>query len=456
MLDIKWVRSNPDKLREIIKLKGIDSEKANVDKFLTLDEQRISLIKSLEELNQKRNEISGRMKSITDSAERDKLIADGKSLKENSAEIEQKLNEIEKDWMSVQLWFPNLIHPDMPVGKDSSENVEVKAWRPDEGYLPKEKLGLAEKSGESMPNSVVSYNSEKFELKDHVEICENLGLIDLKQSAIVSGSRFSYIVGDLARLQFSIEQFITRELFARGFEKIIPPVLVKERALFGSSHFPGDADQIYSLTSEKLEDASSKLYLLGSSETSNFAYYMDRNVDFSKGDRKMFANTQCFRSEVGSWGKDVRGLKRVHQFDKLELDVVCLPENSDKIFDELISINEWLLQNLKIPYHIINMCTGDAGYYATAKKYDWEAWLPSQNTFMELGSCTNAWDYQARRYNFKFKNKSGEMEYPHTVNDTGVAFGRMLIAIVDNYQTADGKIKVPDCLVEFMGKEIIG
>lgn len=456
MLDVKWVRANPEKLEEIIKLKGVDPEKANVKKFLELDKIRLGLIKSVEEKNQQRNEVSSEMRSLKDISKREELIAKGKDLKEKSVQLELKLNEVEKDWVSVQQWFPNVMHSDMPIGKDSSENVEMRAWRPDSGFLGKEQIGLGEKSGEFMPDEIVSYSSPKFALKDHVEICENLGLIDLKQSALVSGSRFSYILGDLARLQFAIEQFVARELFAKSFERIIPPVLVKEQALFGSSHFPGDADQVYSLTSEKLEDPSSQLYLVGSSEPPNFAFFMDKVVDFSKGDKKLFANTQCFRSEVGSWGKDVRGLKRVHQFDKLELDVVCLPENSDKIFDELIGINEWLLQSLKLPYHIINMCSGDAGYYATAKKYDWEVWLPSQKAFMELGSCTNALEYQARRLNIKYRNASGEMMFAHTVNDTGVAFGRMLISIVDNYQMSDGRIKVPNCLIEFMGKEIIG
>jgi seryl-tRNA synthetase len=455
MLDIKWVRSNPEKLKEIIRLKKVDPTKADVDKFLELDLKRLNLIKETEDLSKERNEIASKVPSATND-EKTELVNRGKVIKEKFATLEQELNSIEKEWMNIQLWFPNLMHPDMPIGENSDDNVEVRGWRPDTGELLKDELGKGEFSSEFMPDKIVSYKIEnEFTLTDHVEIGEKLNGIDLKQSAIVSGSRFAYLSGDIARLQFALEQYFTNELFSRGFELLIPPVLVKERVLYGTSHFPGDADQVYSLDSGMLEDPSGKLYLVGSSEAPNFAYFMDRVLTEKELPRKMFATTHCFRSEVGSWGKDVRGLKRVHQFDKLELDIVCKEDESDAIFDELISINEWLLQKLKLPYHIINMCTGDAGYYATAKKYDWEVWLPSQKKYMELGSCTNAYDYQARRMNIKYKTSDGETKFVHTVNDTGIAFGRMIIAIIDNYQTSDKKVIVPEVLRSIMGKDIL-
>jgi len=455
MLDIKWVRLESEKLKEIIGLKKIDPSKANVDRFLVLDEERSKLLHQQEELNKFRNENATKMKSASEE-EKTALMNTGKELKEKIAELNLKIDSIEVEWKTIQSWFPNIMHPDMPIGNDSSDNVEIKAWRPDTGFLSSDKIGKGEESSVNMPLGIVSYeNASKFELRDHIDIGEKLGGIDVKQSAIVSGTRFSYLSGDIAKLQFSLQQFFSRELFYKGYELLIPPVMVRERALFGTSHFPGDADQVYSVDGALLEDPNSKLYLVGSSEPANFAYFMDRILQEEELPRKIFATTHCFRSEVGSWGKDVRGIKRVHQFDKLELDVVCSEDQSDMIFDELIALNEWLLQKLKLPYHIINMCTGDAGYYATAKKYDWEVWLPSQKKYMELGSCTNALEYQARRMNIKYKTKTGETKFAHTVNDTGIAFGRMIIAIIENYQTSEGNIVVPEVLREYMGKDII-
>lgn len=456
MLDLKWVRENPEILKQIIFEKaGLDNEaplikKANVDEFLKLDIERANLITEIENINRARNEIA---EALQDASKRTpERVQEAKELKEKLPTLEAGLKEIEAKWFEIQSWFPNIKHPDMPVGKGSEDNVEVKAWRPDTGFLSQDQLGKGEFSGKFMPEAVLHATGD-FQMKSHVEIGEALGIIDTKQSAIVSGSRFCYILNDAARLQFALQQFMIEKLFSMGYEMMIPPVLVKERSLFGTSHFPGDADQVYQIENKYLEDPSQKLYLVGSSEPSNFSFFMDKVLPLNekKSAYKYFATTHCFRSEVGSWGKDVKGIKRVHQFDKLELDVVCTPETSNAIHEELLSINEWLLQALKLPYHIINMCTGDAGYAATAKKYDIEVWLPTDKKYIEVGSNTNAFDYQARRMNIKLQDG----RFAHTVNDTGIPFGRMLICIIENYQQADGSIKVPEVLVKYMGKEYI-
>jgi seryl-tRNA synthetase len=304
-----------------------------------------------------------------------------------------------------------------------------------------------------MPSTVV-HTPEEFPLRDHVELGKIHNIIDIEQSAKISGSRFTYLSGDAVRLQWALTSLMNEKLLRDNWIPLIPPLMVKEKALYGSSHFPGDADQVYSIESDKTEDKE-KLYLIGSSEPANFGYFMDKVLDEKDLPIKVFANTACFRSEVGSWGKDVKGIKRVHQFDKLEIDLVCTPEQSKEMHEYLLSINEWLLQALKLPYHIINMCKGDAGYYATYKKYDVEVWLPTQKKYIEVGSDTNAIDYQARRLNIKYRNAQGELKYAHTVNDTGIPFGRMLICILENYQQADGSILIPEVLKKYMGKDLI-
>jgi seryl-tRNA synthetase len=343
-------------------------------------------------------------------------------------------------------WLPNMLAPDVPIGKDDADNPETKAWTPDLGYFSKDKLGLKDFSKTWMPK-------HKFTALHHADLGKNLEIIDTEQSALVSGSRFYYLKNDAVLLQWAVFDLLKNKLLKEGFTPMIVPILVKSRALYGSSHFPGDADQVYKLESKYVEE-NQDLYLVGSSEPSLFAYFMDKTLKEEDLPKKFFAITSCFRSEVGSWGKDVRGIKRVHQFDKLEMDAITIPEQSAQMQEYLLSINEWLLQQLQLPYHVILMCSGDSGYFATHKKYDFEVWLPSQGEFMELGSNTNAADYQARRYNTKYQTRGNKTRYVHNVNDTGVA-SRAVIAILDNYQNADGSVTIPEVLRPYLGKDKI-
>lgn len=450
MLDQKFVRENPDKVREIIKNKGISLEKADVDKWLVLDKTRLNLITEIEAINRRRNQIA---KELSSGNKNQELIKEGRKLKEKEQQLRENLTKIEAEWMSIGAWFPNIPFDDVKIGKDSTENTEIYAWIPGIGELPKEKLGVNMDSGKHMPTKVL-HSNEDFEPKHHIDVLENLRLIDMKQAAKVAGSRFYYLIGDLVKLQRALHDYMLKYLDSKGFTRIIPPLLVKEKVLFGTSHFPEGRDQVYEISTDYLEEKE-PLFLVGSSEPSNFAFAMDRTFKKEELPFKMVAITSCFRSEVGSWGKDVRGMKRVHQFDKLEMDVICLPEQSSDIYNELLEINKWLLKELQLPFHIIEKCTGDSGYNASARQADAEVWLPSQRTFMEVGTNTNATDYQARRMNIKFIDTNGEKRLAHTVNDTGVS-DRMLIAIVENYQQKDGSIKVPDVLVPLMGKEYIG
>ncbi len=447
MLDPNYIRKNPEKIRELIKIGRADSSKVNVDRFIELDSIRSNLISKRDEKREIRNQLSQGLKGKPDQATIDKV----KALKEEIDVIEKELEVIEAEWKTIIDWIPNVPLDEVPMGKNSSDNVEIKAWTPKAGYLSSDKLGKEEYSGQFMPKTGFHADSD-FSPKPHWEIGTELDIIDLDAGAKTSGSRFYYIKGDGVLLIYAIFNHLMKKLIKEGFEPMIVPVLVREKALYGSSHFPGDADQVYKLESKYLEDENS-LYLIGSSEPANFAYFMDKTLDLSKDMIKVMAQTPCFRSEVGSWGKDVRGIKRTHQFDKLEMNLIIEADldKARKAQEYLLSLNEWLLQELEIPYHVINMCIGDLGYYAAAKKYDIEFWTPSQNSYTEIMSNSITTDYQTRRLNIKYKDENGQSKYAYTLNDTGITH-RILIAILEHYQQADGSILVPKVLQDYVGK----
>ena len=270
----------------------------------------------------------------------------------------------------------------------------------------------------------------------------------------MSGSRFAYIRGGLALLQYGLQQLLVGELLRRGYEMMVPPLLVRERTLYGTSHFPEGRDQVYAIKGDNVEEGA-ELFLVGSSEPSNFSYFMDRTLTEKELPVRLFAYTTCFRSEAGSWGKDVKGIKRMHQFDKIEMNSVCAPDQSEMMYAEFGEINEWLLQQLELPYRMVEKCGGDAGYLASHRQRDGEVWLPGSGEFMEVMTDTNTTDYQARRMNIRYKSGEGGPKFCHTVNDTGCAMGRMIIAIMENYQQADGSIQVPKALSALIGLGLI-
>ena len=445
MLDIKFIREHPEDVKQNILNRHVDPVKADVDKLLLLDSRKTKLNFEIEQLRAARNRLAETLKEAKDRTP--EKIEEGKKIKEGIDVLEDELTEVEKEWQEVMDWIPNMLASDVPLGKDENDNLEIKAWTPKEGYLPKEKLGLKDFSKKWMPKL-------DFEAKDHVELGQELNIIDLEQSAKVSGSRFYYLKNEAALIQYAVFELIKEKLLKEGFTPMVVPLLVKDKVLYGTSHFPGDADQVYKIENKNVEE-NRDLYLVGSSEPSLFAYYMDKTLEQQDLPQKFFAVTSCFRSEVGSWGKDVRGIKRVHQFDKLEMDTLTVPEKSQEMMDELLAINEWLLQQLCLPYHVILMCSGDAGYFATYKKYDFEVWLPAQKTFVEMGSDTDAWDFQARRFNTRFVDKDGQKKFVHNVNDTGITGPRTIIAIMENYQNPDGTVTIPEVLQKYVGKKII-
>lgn len=427
MLDLNFIRQNPQKVKEGVKSRGVDPD--IVDRALRVDETRRQLIGEIEKLRAERNKLGP--------AEMEK----GRKIKETLRRLEPDLRAVEEELRNLLYEIPNLPSPDTPIGKSEEDNIEIKVWLPEEGFLSSGKIGKGLKSKKFMP---------KKKGLDHVELGENLDILDFKQAAKVAGSRFVYLKKEAVILQFALFEFLKNKLLKENFIPMVVPLLVKDWVLYGTSHFPQGKDQVYQIKGENVETGES-LNLVGSSEPPLFAYFAQKTLKEEELPVKMMAYTPCFRSEAGSWGKDVRGMKRVHQFDKLEMDVICAPWRSQDILEYLVGINEWFLQSLKLPYRVWQKCSADLGYHASSKQYDIEVWLPVSGDYMEAMSATNATDYQARRLNIKFIDKKREKNFCHTVNDTGVAMGRILIAILENYQQEDGSVLVPEVLQKYCG-----
>jgi seryl-tRNA synthetase len=446
MIDARSARQNPDRLREIVRLRKVDPTKADVDRWLALDERRRQLQTETDALNAEKKRVAELGKTDPDAAR-----ARGQELRERTRVLEAEADTVSAEWTAIMEWFPNWVDAEMPHGAGEDDNVELCVWVPDTGYFPPERLGRGFDSVRFMPQSPIHAAGDEFTPLHYSELGERLGGVDTLQAGKVSGSRFAYILGDVALMQMAIQRLLTDELLRRGYTPIVPPLLVRERSLYGTSHFPEGRDQVYEIKTDNVEEPL-PLFLVGSSEPANFSYFMDRTLDEADLPVKVFAFTPCFRSEAGSWGKDVKGIKRVHQFDKLEMNAVCTADQSAAVYAEFREINEWLLHQLELPYRIVDKCTGDAGYLATHRQLDVEVWMSGSREYMEVMTDTNTTDYQARRLNIRYKGSEG-IRFCNTVNDTGCAMGRMLIAIMDNYQQADGSVLVPAVLIPFMNKD---
>jgi len=442
MLDINFIKENREKVKDVIskkKVKGVD-----IDSLMGLYDDYLKVLKDVEDARSQRNKISSEV-SKAEEEDREKLIIQASEIKEKILKEETQLNELKNKINEILPTVPNVVSEEMPVGDGEQGNLIIKVWDPLNGYL---------NINEPLKYDDISYApKEDFPHKDHLDIGERLDIIDVEQSGKVSGSRFCYLKKEAVLLQDAISALLKKELLRRGFIPMVPPLLVKERSLFGTSHFPEGRSQVYEIKSDNVEEGSS-LYLVGSAEPSNFSYFMDKVLNEKELPIKVFAQTTCFRSEVGSWGKDVRGIKRVHQFDKLEMNCVCAEGQDRAVFDEFIEINEWLFQKLEIPYRIVNKCTGDCGYNASYFQYDIEAWRPGEKEYMEVGTDTMTTDYQARRLNIKYRSENG-LKFARTVNDTGVAFGRAILAVLENHQQEDGSVKIPEALHPYMDIKVI-
>ena len=410
MIDIKLLRENPEKVKKACENK---QAKVDIDQVIELDKKRRELIQEIEKLR----------------AEQKKLgkdqIEQAKNLKNKIKELEPELEKAELNFNILFSQIPNIPLDDVLVGKDASENKVLR----EVGKKP-------------------NFN---FKPKDYLEIAEKLDIIDIKRAGKVSGSRFGYIKGELAMLEFGLIQLAMDIAKKQGFIPMIPPVMIKPEMMKAMGYVERGGDEIYYFDKDDL-------YLTGTSEQSIGPMYADEIFEEKDLPKRYIAFSTCFRREAGSYGKDTKGILRVHQFDKVEMFIFSKPEDSQREHELILSIEEKLMKELKIPYRVMSICTGDLGDPA-AKKYDIEAWMPGQNEYRETHSASNCTDFQARRLNIKHKPKNQisnvKTGYVHTLNGTAFAIGRTLIAIIENYQQKDGSIKVPKVLRKYTGIKCI-
>ena len=419
MLDIKFIRENPDKVKEACKNKQV---KVDIDRLLEVDKKRRETLQALEDMLAQKNRASKIISQTKDEKEKQKLILEMRELDTNSDRLTKALKELEEEFNNLMLQIPNLPFDDVPVGKDERENVVLRKW------------------GEPI----------KFDFppKDYLEIAENLDLIDVKRAVKVSGTRFGYLKNEAALIKFTLRDLASETLIKEGFIPVDPPVMIKPEMMQGMGYVERGGGEIYYLRDDPL-------CLVGTSEQSLGT--MHANEIFKEKDlpKRFFAFTPCFRREAGSYGRDTKGIFRVHQFDKIEMFSFCQPEKSKEEHQFFLKMEEKLMQLLKIPYRVIQMCTGDLGDPA-ASKYDIEAWIPSEGKYRETHSTSNCTDFQARRLNIRYRDKDGKLNFLHTINGTAFAIGRTIIAIIENYQQKDGSIKIPDVLQKYLGFKEIG
>ncbi len=411
MLDLKAIRSDPERVKAALARRGAAEQ---VDELLALDARRRELLPVVENAQAERKTLSkqiGEKKQAGEDAE--ELMATVQGLKERIESAREELEAIEAKLGELALTLPNLPDPDAPEGMSEEDAVVIR------------------KVGERP--------QFEFEPRDHLEIGTELGLIEMEKAAELSGSRFAYLKGDLVLLELALVRFAIELVRGEGHEPVVPPVLVREEALEGTGMFPGDRDQIYEIPKDEL-------FLTGTSEVALAGLHADEILDANSLPLRYCAFSTCFRREAGAAGRDTRGIFRVHQFDTVEMFSFVEPSASKDEHERLLAIEERILGELEIPYRVVNVAVGDLGAPA-AKKYDCEAWIPSQGRFRELTSCSNTTDYQARRLGARYRPEEGASpQSVHTLNGTACAVGRTIIAVVENGQRDDGTIAVPEVL----------
>ncbi len=433
MLDINYIRDNQDSLKKAVADKQFDP--SIVDRLISIDSSRRQLIQETEELRRQGNANIADLKGKPS----DEQIAKGKEIKQKLQELEPKLSEIEKEYMELMYQMPNPATSDTPLGKDESENVVVRT------------IGEPTKFD--------------FEPKDHLEIGQNLDIIDTDTAAKVSGSRFAYLKGDGAMLEFALIQYVMQTLTnaniikqiaesvkpgysAKAFTPVVPPVFIKTEVFKRMARL-SEEDK-----AERYQFPLDDQYLVGSAEHTLGPIHMEQTLPEKLFPIRYLGFSTAFRREAGSYGKDTKGIIRVHQFDKLEMESFSVPEDSKTEQDFMVAVQEYLISGLKIPYQVISICTGDMGK-PDARQIDINCWMPGQGKYRETNTSDLMTDYQSRRLETKVKRIYGETQYVHMNDATAIAVGRIIVAIVENYQQADGSVKVPEVLVPFVGKEVI-
>jgi seryl-tRNA synthetase len=423
MLDPKYIREHAQEVQENCRRR---KSSADVGLWLKIDAERLKSMQEIEALRAERNAVAESMKGAKTAEEREPLMARGKSLKDELAVKEAGLAEVDSEWRTLLLSFPNLTHPSVPVGKDDSENVEIR------------QVGEIRKLAHPL---------------DHVQLAEKHDLVDFVRGAKVAGAKFYFLKGKGALLEQALIRFALDYLVKEGFTPLSTPDLAKDEVLIGTGYNPrGPETQIYSIENTDLS-------LIGTAEITIGGYHKDEILPAADLPLKYAGISHCYRTEAGAYGKESYGLYRVHQFSKVEQFVICAPEQSDALLEEIQRHSENIFKALEIPFRVIEICTGDFGnpHY---KKYDIEAWMwgrgEGAGDWGEVTSASNCTDYQARRLNIRVKTETGENVFAHTLNNTALAVSRALIALLENHQQEDGTIKIPAALVPYCGFEKIG
>ena len=421
MLDARFVRENPDKVIESLKQRGYES--GIIDVFLKIEEERRSLLLEVEKYRQKRNELSEKISRMKKGgSDTTQETNEAKNISENIKTMDERMRELDEKTKTLLLEIPNIPHESVPVGKDETENAEVRRWGEPRQF--------------------------DFEPLNHWDVGEMLEIIDFERASRIAGARFALMKGLGAKLERALMNFMLDLNTSKGYKEVFPPIIVNRESMIGTGQLPKFAQELFTISDPEF-------YLIPTAEVPVTNIY--RNEILKEEDLPIYytAFTPCFRREAGSYGKDTRGLIRQHQFNKVELVKFVRPEDSYNELESLTRDAEDILQKLGLPYRVVALCTGDLGF-AASKTYDLEVWLPAQQRYREISSCSNFTDFQARRANIRFKREGKKgTEFVHTLNGSGLAIGRTLVAILENYQQRDGSVVIPDVLRPYMGVEVI-
>lgn len=419
MLDLRFVRSNTDIVRQALINKGVD---VDLDRILAFDVERRQILAEVEQLKAKRNEVSKQVGVLKKQGQDAScVIAEMGTIGDRIKELDDRSRQVEEDLQALMYQLPNIPSPDAPVGKDDSQNVEVMRWGAPRNFT--------------------------FMPKPHWDIGGILDGLDFERAGKVTGSRFVFMKGGVARLHRALASFFLDHHSAHGYREIIPPVIINSASYYSSGQFPKFKEDVFAL-------ADTDYYLSSTAEVPLINLHREEILDGKLLPVKYTGYSGCFRSEAGASGRDTRGLIRQHYFEKVEMIQFTHPEHSAQALEEITASAEAILQKLDLPYRKLLMCTGDMGF-GQYKKYDLEVWMPSYERFVEISSCSNMSDFQARRANIRFRSEGGKPEFVHTLNGSGLAVGRTLAAVLETYQNEDGSVAVPEVLRRFMGTDVI-
>ena len=418
MLDPKLIKEKPEVIKNMLKARSVEFD---LEGLIDSDQKRREFITKTDELRKKKNQVALNISEKKKKGEDiSSILAEMKSVSEQLSKLEVEQNNIEKKYLKLATSIPNLIHESVPIGEDDESNKEIKKW----GNIPE----------------------FDFKIKDHIDISEDLDLVDLERAAKVAGARFYYLKNDLVRLNQALINFGLDFLREKGYSAVQPPYMINRESMEGAVIAEDFEEVIYKIDNQDL-------YMIGTSEHAMAAMHSKEIIEGKDIPKKYAGISPCFRKEAGAHGRDQKGIFRVHQFDKIEQFVFSKPEDSWKEHEKLLSIAEEFYQKLEIPYRVMLLSTGDTGNIS-AKTYDIEAWMAGQNAYREIVSCSNCLEYQARRLKIRFRDKTNEdTQYVHTLNSTLIATTRVLVAIMENFQTKDGHIRIPEVLQGYMGNQ---